>query len=182
MQDLENTLTWVLGLLKSNKLFGVLKFNAMAGHISTWAFVGISVIALLTACEEESKIDKHSLEGRWEIIKGLRNQTETETLSGTYFLFEGNRKMMTNLPVGPEELTDFEVAKDKIHQKSSPIIEYQILELTDTSLILGLELRGMQFEMHFMRAKQEQPASDPLNVFPQNQRDSIPQAADTTAF
>ncbi len=154
----------------------------MSGHISTWTFVGISVFALLTACEEESKIDKRSLEGRWEIVKGLRNQRETETLSGTYFLFEKNGKMMTNLPVGPEVLTDFEFAKDKIHQKSSPVVEYQILELTDTSLTLGLELRGMQFEMHFRRAMQEQPPSEPMNTWPHNQQDSIPSPTDSSSY
>lgn len=154
----------------------------MSGHISTWTFVGISVFVLLSACEEESKIDKRSLEGRWEIVKGLRNHTETETLSGTYFLFEGNGKMMTNLPVGPEELTDYEFVKDKIHQKSSPVVEYQILELTDTTLTLGLELRGMQFEMHFRRAKPEQPTSEPMNTFPQDQQDSAPAPTDSLSF
>jgi hypothetical protein len=87
--------------------------------------------------------------------------------------------MMTNLPVGPEVLTDFEFVKDKIQQKSSPVVEYQILELTDTSLTLGLELRGMQFEMHFQPAAQEQVPAESMNTWPHNQQDSLSSPVDS---
>jgi hypothetical protein len=160
-------------------MVGLKNLNVMCGHISSWTLVGISVFALFTSsCEEEPKFDAKALSGRWELVKGLRNQKETETLSGTYFLFQEG-EMQTNLPVGPEELIDYELDKNIIRQKNTPPVEYTIRELTDSLLILGLELRGMQFEMHFKHPS-EQSLPDSFNSWPEEQLVS-PGSADSSS-
>ena len=123
----------------------------MCTRISSLPLLLLTCTFCFTSCEEEQKVDPQMLKGRWEIVKGFRNQNETETLAGTYFLFEDGNKMKTNLPVGPEEFMDFELDKNTIKQKSSPPVKYQIIALNDSTLVLGLELRGMQFEMHFQK-------------------------------
>lgn len=73
--------------------------------------------------------------------------------------------MITNLPVGPEQYMPFEVKDNKLTQKSTPAIAYEIRTLNDTALVLGLELRGMQFELHLQKQKPlppEQPLPDTL--------------------
>ena len=51
-----------------------------------------------------------------------------------------------------------------IKQKVSPQVEYLVQQLTDTSLVLGLELRGMQFVMHFRRGDDVPPNNNSTPV------------------
>ncbi|MCC6411508.1 MAG: hypothetical protein IT270_07600 [Saprospiraceae bacterium] len=96
------------------------------------------------------------LTGRWELVRGFRNAKETETLAGTYFRFEEQGKMQTNLPLGAnEEAMDFTLDKNEIIQSGPMPIKYTIQKLTDSDLILVLELRGMQFEMHLKRTSKD---------------------------
>lgn len=122
----------------------------------------LSVPFFLTSCEDEAKNTAATLIGRWEIVQGYRNRKPTETLAGTYFQFGEDGKMQTNLPIGPEEPMDYSVGQQEIQQKSTPPIKYAIQNLSDTTMILGFELRGMQFEMHFRRAAQIDPDSQQL--------------------
>lgn len=123
----------------------------MRGRLFYFVLLCVSMALFCISCEGETNTNRAGLEGRWEITKGFRNQNPTETLSGTYFQFNADGKMITNLPVGPEDLVDFELHDKTIRQKSSPPIEYTIASLTDTALVLNMELRGMQFEMQFKR-------------------------------
>jgi hypothetical protein len=148
----------------------------MCPRISSVTMLILACSICSTSCEDEQKIDPQTLKGRWEIVKGLRNQKETETLAGTYFEFEDGAKMITNLPVGPEERMDFELDEQTILQKSSPPVKYEILGLSDTSLILGLELRGMQFEMHFQRGAAT-PKSDALDTWP-HETEAVPESTE----
>ena len=125
----------------------------MCVRISSVLLLFFAYIFCCTSCEEEQQINPKTLKGRWELERGFRNQKETSTLAGTYFLFEAGSKMKTNLPVVPEELMDYELDKLTLQQKSSPPVKYEILTLNDSSLILGLEFRGMQFELRLQRAE-----------------------------
>lgn len=112
------------------------------------------VFALLVAAcggggrEEKTQI---SIQGYWKLVKGLRNQRETETLQGVFFQFDADGKMMTNLPVGADVPTEYELKKNEIHQKTPQPVVYVIQSATDSMLVLTLELRGAQFEMHLQK-------------------------------
>jgi hypothetical protein len=106
------------------------------------------------SCIEDGNKNSTALEGRWDLVKGLRNQQETGTLSGTYFQFGADGKMITNLPVGPEVAMEYDLSQSTIQQKSNPPVEYTIRSISDTTLVLSLEMRGMQFELYLRRAKE----------------------------
>lgn len=112
----------------------------------------LSLVLLLAACENETEQNRVAVVGRWEVHKALRNQKETETLAGTYFEFKADGKMQTNLPVGTEEPADYTVQKNEIVQNSTPPISYLIQNVSDSALTLGLELRGMEFQLFLFRA------------------------------
>lgn len=137
----------------------------MFERLSVLTLTCFSTMAVVLSCDNDTKTNSIALAGRWEIVKGYRNQQETHTLDGTYFRFGNDGKMQTNLPIGPEEPMDYTVNHNEIRQKSTPPIKYTILNLTDSSLVLNLELRGMQFEMHFRRALEEAPQEE---VVPEN--------------
>lgn len=152
----------------------------MCVRISYFFLLALSCTLYCTSCDEgEQTISPQRLNGRWELAQGFRNKKETATLAGTYFLFEDGAKMKTNLPVGPEEQMNYELEKFTILQKSSPPLKYEIITLSDTSLILGFELRGMQFELRLRRAStsSETDASQPSP----NPQEPVPAMNDTTS-
>ena len=129
---------------------------------------GLLATAILWSCTDDSQ-NTALLYGRWELVQGFRNQKVTETLTGTYFRFGSDGKMQTNLPIGPEDPVDFTVDGSEIVQKSTPPVRYQIQELTDSLLVLNLELRGMQFEMHLRRSL---PSATPEPALPEETPDT----------
>ena len=136
----------------------------MLARLSVFTLTCFSSVLLVLSCEDETKNNNLALIGRWEIVRGLRNQRPTETLSGTYFRFGDDGKMQTNLPIGPEEPMEYTLSRNEIRQKSTPPVKYMIQSITDSTLVLDLELRGMQFEMHFRRA--QEPPIRPVQSLP----------------
>ncbi len=120
------------------------------------ARIHISLIFLLwlfAACEDDTiKKTQTLVYGRWELAKGFRNQKETETLQGVFFHFGTDGKMTTSLPVGADAPTEFELNKNEILQKSPQPVTYRIQSATDSTLVLTMEMRGMQFEMHLVKS------------------------------
>ncbi|MCE7925511.1 MAG: hypothetical protein DYG98_20855 [Haliscomenobacteraceae bacterium CHB4] len=122
------------------------------------------------ACDEEKSNTRAGIQGRWELVKGFRNQKETETLQGVFFQFGTDGKMTTNLPVGSDTPTDYELKKNEIHQKLPQPVVYKIQDMTDSMLVLAMEMRGVLFEMHLQKALDPaEPAS----------QDSLTQGADS---
>lgn len=78
--------------------------------------------------------------------------------------------MTTNLPVGADAPTDFELKKNEIHQKSPQPVVYKIQSATDSTLVLAMEMRGVQFEMQLKKAL------PPAETSPQ---DSLSQPSDS---
>jgi len=129
-----------------------------------------SCFFLLTSCDESNEQLQASIVGRWELSKGFRNQKETETLAGVFFQFNDDGKMTTSLPVGADTPTDYEVKKNQIVQKSPQPVTYSVKEVTDSTLVLTMEMRGVQFEL------QLQKALPPVEPVPQ---DSVFQPSDS---
>ncbi len=128
-------------------------------------------MVFLAACGDDTVSTQSSIIGHWELTKGFRNKKETETLSGVYFQFGADGKMQTNLPVGAEVPTDYELKKNEIHQKSPQPMVYAIQSVTDSSLVLVMEMRGMQFEMQLKKSP-----PPPVESAPQ---DSLSQPSDS---
>jgi hypothetical protein len=123
-------------------------------------------LASCNMCNRGTGDTRSTLLGRWEIARASRNGKATETLAGVYFEFNANGKMLTNLPVGPETPVDYEVTEKALVQKGDPPLTYAIESLSDSSLMLNVEIRGMQFEMQLQRPTEipeEEIPADSLN-------------------
>jgi hypothetical protein len=104
------------------------------------------------ACDGDSKKTQASITGRWEIFQGFRNRRQTETLQGVFFQFNPDGTMFTNLPVGADAPTQYELNKNEIRQKSPQEVIYTIQSANDTLLVLAMEMRGVEFELHLRKA------------------------------
>lgn len=111
-----------------------------------------SCLLFFAACDDDNEKIQASIQGRWELVKGFRNLKETETLEGVYFQFGADGKMVTNLPVGADAPTGYELKKNEIHQNSPQPVVYKIQSVTDSTLVLTMEMRGVQFEMQLQKA------------------------------
>ncbi|MFN0013603.1 MAG: hypothetical protein ACKVU2_03565 [Saprospiraceae bacterium] len=137
----------------------------MSGRFASFVLLWLPILLVCFSCIEDTKNTLPAVEGRWEIIRGLRNGRETGTLSGTYFRFGTDGKMITNLPIGPEIPVEYELTKSLIQQKGASPVDYSVLSLNDTTLVLGFEMRGMQFEMYLRKAMEPEPVlSDPQTL------------------
>lgn len=116
---------------------------------------------LFASCENETEKNQNTLVGRWQLIKGLRNKNETQTLQGVFYEFGADGKMQTNLPIGADTPTDYTVIKNDIEQKSAQPVKYHIQSLTDSTLVMTLEMHGVPFEFHFRRAPESSAPSLP---------------------
>lgn len=131
----------------------------------------ISCLLLFNACDDDTEKTRASILGRWELVAGFRNQKRTETLQGVYFQFDANGKMITNLPVGTEAPTDYDLRQNEILQKGQQPVVYYIKSATDSMLVLTAELRGIPFE--FQLQKVAPPPVEPVS------QDSLFQPADS---
>ncbi len=137
-----------------------------------------ALLGLVQGCQNEDEQIRQMLTGRWELSRAFRNDKSTETLKGTFFVFSATGKMETNLPVGADAPAPYKIRKDRIIEQQSPRkIKYLIKEISDTALVLGLELRGIRFDMFLKRAKNLGRAPEPPapNDSLQSEPDSLAQ-------
>lgn len=128
----------------------------------------LTVFFSTQACENDTSATRDAILGRWELDKGFRNERETEMLAGVFFLFGDDGKMQTNLPVGAEDPTEFDIKKNEILQKSPQPLTYSIQSVTDSTLVLTMEMRGVSFKLELQRAA-EPPEQQPDTLYNETQ-------------
>lgn len=118
-------------------------------------FSALFLIALfLASCDDTTEHNRATVVGRWELTKAMRNQRETGVLAGIFFDFGADGKMLTNLPVTPEPMaTEYEVKKSELIQQLPSPITYHIEALSDSILVLGLEMRGIPFQLQLRKVQ-----------------------------
>ena len=105
------------------------------------------MLGYLVACTSEQKptINTENLVGRWQLKQAFRNDQPIETMSDLYFSFTTEGNMETNMPT-VEGTATYAVSGDKIEQRNDQAqLEYQIEELTETTLILNTQVESFKF-------------------------------------
>lgn len=116
-------------------------------------FWAAGALVLFAACQNETKDTNYEelILGRWELIEALRDGKPTETLTGIYFEFKPEGRVVSNL-AGQEEESKFELEGKNIGQKGGQIaVNYQIEELNDSLLVLTFSLRQVNFRLKLDR-------------------------------
>ena len=92
-------------------------------------------------------------EGDYELVGAYRNDRHTTTLNGAFLKFNG-QQLHTNM-LGKEEQSSFKYANDTLYQAQSAFgkLDYLVSSETDTTLSLFTILRGVRFELEFVRKK-----------------------------
>jgi hypothetical protein len=113
--------------------------------------LGISSFFMLSCVNKEAII--RNLSHKWILETGFRNDKETASLSGLYFHFDDSGEVITNLNGQDERLTYSLIGEDIIEMLGSAEIFMNIVELSDSSLILQTNLEGYTFKFKMAKAQ-----------------------------
>ncbi len=100
----------------------------------------------IIGCFSDSE-KKVSLNGRWDIAYAELNGQPAPMLQGMYFQFD-EKNVTTNFNEATQpETTPFSFKDSKIIKESSPSVEFEVTNLSDTTLEMTTELRGYDFKL-----------------------------------
>jgi hypothetical protein len=128
--------------------------------------LAISLAFFISACEHVEKPDPFAqypvlLRGQWQLITAFRNDKETQNLAGTYFNFEDEHTIVTNLPLSARPQTEdlimsFETKADSliIIPSDFPSLPMHIVLLDSQQLVLTTLLHNQHFRFDFERTKE----------------------------
>ena len=113
----------------------------------------LATTTLFFACGPDGDVgeDATLTGGRWELTSALRNGMETEMLEGLFFEFGPEGELQTNL-MGNEAPGSYVMTENTVATAGVvPPLEYEVTELTDSSLVLRTELQSFRFDFSFRR-------------------------------
>jgi len=123
-------------------------------------FISITMLALfLASCNDDVASASATVEGKWELVRALRNNTETGMLDGLQIEFQPDGNLITNL-MGNEDPGTYVWEGNQIKTEGIKLpLVYDIQEMSDTSMHLRSNYRGFQFD--FMLARANEAESQP---------------------
>ncbi|MEO0007570.1 MAG: hypothetical protein RJA20_1766 [Bacteroidota bacterium] len=122
-----------------------------------WAFVCATVLGALGACNSPGVNGPESLTGYWVVKKAYRDKLETLLLADVFFLFNGDGTMRSNLPHPGNEVSPYTVSGNQIVLEGNSSSNYDIVQHTDSTLVLSFDANNTRFELHL--ALSELPAT-----------------------
>jgi len=110
-------------------------------------------ILLSISCEKEpsSVAQKDQMIGTWTLSNALRNGNPTETLNNFKLEFDNDTLLFSNLS-GTREKQFYSIDENFIKTKGARINpEYQIINITDSTLTLKMLMNNLEFDFEFVR-------------------------------
>ncbi len=107
---------------------------------------------VLFSCEEDAKCSQSDLNGNWDLFLAERNGKETGTLKGTFFNFQSDTSLVTNV-FGSEESYKYQLKRNRILTKGDKAIEFKIETIQKDTLVLSAEIQNNDFKFSLL-AKQ----------------------------
>ena len=115
-----------------------------------------TIICLLSffvqGCHNKEAI-LNNLSHRWLLDKGFRNEKETDSLAGLYFDFNTSGEVTTNLNGQDERLTFKLDGEDIIELAGTEGVFLNIMELSETKLVLQTDIQGYTFKFVLLKDK-----------------------------
>ena len=116
-------------------------------------FILICILSFfIQGCHNKEAI-LNNLSHRWLLEKGFRNEKETDSLAGLYFDFDTSGEVTTNLNGQDERLTYKLDGEDIIELAGTEGVFLNIIELSETKLILQTDIQGYMFKFVLLKDK-----------------------------
>lgn len=113
-------------------------------------------LLLFSACQNEEKTDLNALLlGRWELNYATRDGGPAPSVEGLYFTFLEDGALQTNIAGSPETAA-YSIEDSVIKQRESRYeIDYNIEQLSDSTLIVSTKLRDYDFVFSLKKVVEE---------------------------
>jgi hypothetical protein len=114
------------------------------------------MLMAFVACKNDSKDTNYGelILGRWEIVEAMRNGRPTETLTGAFMEFLPKGRMISNIG-GMQGESDYAIEGAVLSSKSERLpLDFNILYMGDSSLVLKFVLREIPFQISLARASE----------------------------
>lgn len=122
-------------------------------NVTPRLFILICILSFfIQGCHNKEAIF-NNLSHRWLLEKGFRNEKETDSLAGLYFDFDTSGEVTTNLNGQDERLTYKLDGEDIIELAGMEGVFLNILELSETKLILQTDIQGYTFKFVLLKDK-----------------------------
>lgn len=122
-------------------------------HIPSLATTFFTVITLVGCIPNGPDMPlPQDIAGQWMVQKAKRNNRNTNILAGTFFVFNADGSMVSNLPI-MENIegawnAQFKLENDTLKQSGAAInLRYAVKTWTDTTLTLEFTTRGVPFQL-----------------------------------
>ena len=103
--------------------------------------IGFSIMG---CSSQEATMNDADLFRKWEIREAKRNGEVTETLSGLFFEFK-DPDTLINIMLGAYSVYQFVFEDQQISQTGSFDMVYDVVSLSDTSLVMSTYIQGYSF-------------------------------------
>ena len=111
------------------------------------------LVVLAIGCKnEQTEEQTGSLEGRWELVSATVDGSNTDRLRDLYFVFLPDSSVQTNL-MGSEANYKYTLEDHQITQFSDPQVIYTMQSLSDSTLVLEMQVQGATFNISLGRGK-----------------------------
>lgn len=121
-------------------------------RLSPIFFLSIVVLFLFSACSTAPSFDNKQLIGTWEITEATRNGKKTGSLANSFFTFNENGTMETNLSLTGEIVKgNYLIEGTNIKETGANNLTYKIEALNPEQLDLAFNLRDMDFKISMQR-------------------------------
>lgn len=122
-------------------------------NVTPRLFILICILSFfIQGCHNKEAIF-NNLSHRWLLEKGFRNEKETDSLAGLYFDFDTSGEVTTNLNGQDERLTYKLDGEDIIELAGMEGVFLNIIELSETKLILQTDIQGYTFKFVLLKDK-----------------------------
>ncbi|HMQ48201.1 MAG TPA: hypothetical protein PKA00_12475 [Saprospiraceae bacterium] len=111
-------------------------------------------VLCFTYCKNEQANAAEQIVGQWSLQEATRDGEPTSLLSELYFHFTSDGQMETNLPVAPGKATYLLEGKKIMQKGENGAVEYTIQSISDSVLILAIELKDTPFRFLLKRNNQ----------------------------
>lgn len=112
--------------------------------------LSVGMALILLGCGNNAQKEQLLL-GKWSLEKAFRDERQTELLKQLFFEFQEDGKIMTNIS-GKVEQGKYQLSGDVIHQTESSLdLDFNLMELTDSTLVLQTAIREIPFDLYFVK-------------------------------
>ena len=119
------------------------------------------LLIIMGACTSEAGLEE-KLEGKWLVVGATRNDRETETLRDAFFEFSGDSILTTNI-LRAERAFPIEIKNNKVLQTGPIDITYDIVSVTEDTLIMEAIINTYSFSFRSIRDTSTQVTMDSSN-------------------